>query len=121
MKCNLIVVGRRRMLSAIALLCLVPLGACAWLEDNVTADVAFSERTNGRKITLPGDLPTFDLMTDCMPAHLEPVVLGSKTFECKTHTIMRLNDPGLNTPEKAVMRNRFQDYLLWRCEQQCDR
>jgi hypothetical protein len=34
---------------------------------------------------------------------------------------MRFNDPGLNTPEKAVMRNRFQDYLLWRSEQQCER
>ncbi len=98
------------------------LGACnGWLEDQFAVDVAVSENTGGRKITLPGEMPTFDLLRDCMPAHLTPKNGDLKTLECKTATIRMFDEQGMNSLQQSVLRNRFQDYLLWRSEQQCER
>lgn len=98
------------------------LGACSgWLEDQFAVDVAVSENTGGRRITLPGEMPTFDLQRDCIPAHLTRKKDDDKVLECKTPTIRMFDEQGINSLQQSVLRNRFQDYLLWRSEQQCER
>jgi hypothetical protein len=91
------------------------LGGCSSLEDYYTADVAFSEGNGKRKVTLPGDMKTFDLTADCIPAHRD------QNGNCETITMREFNTAVANSPEAALLRNRFQDYLLWRSEQQCER
>jgi hypothetical protein len=98
---------------------LTVVGACSKLEDQFAVDVAFSERTGGRQVTLPGDMPTFDLTTDCMPADLT-YSKDEKKFICEKPTMLGF-DGSADDAKLAFKRNRFQDYLIWRSEQQCER
>jgi hypothetical protein len=95
-------------------------GLGTWLEDQFTADVAFTEdvpvdekgnKTRTKK--LPGDLPTFDLLRDCMPADLD------ENRKCAKPTMLVIG--AKSGVDQATHRNRFQDYLIWRSEQQCER
>jgi len=121
MDCRDFGAGFRRLLGIAGIAALSILSACSYLEDQFAVDVAFSEDTRGKRVTLPGKMPTFDLRTDCMPAHLEPKSLIDPTLECKVPTMRRFDEQGMNSLQQSVLRNRFQDYLLWRSEQQCER
>jgi hypothetical protein len=90
--------------------------ACSMIEEQYTADTAFGEGVPvGKKIKNPGEMPTFDLQRDCMPAH------RATNGACAKITMREFNEAAANSVEMAVLRNRFQDYLLWRSEQQCER
>ena len=99
------------------------LGGCS-IPDFYTADPAFSENTRGGRVALSGDMPTFDLLVDCMPADLEAptkVVNGHRLpGECKDPTMRRIGRIR-DAEQQAIDRNRFQDYLLMRSTQQCGR
>lgn len=100
-------------LGAATLLASNILGGCSFLQDQYAVDVAVSEDTNKRRQTLPGNMPTFDLRADCMPADLVD-------RRCDTPTMAKhfANSNGSASP---LWRDRFQDYLLWRSDQQCER
>jgi hypothetical protein len=118
----------RRALSLAMLASLAGLTACGWLQDQLAepaaVHVAVGENTNKQRQTLPGDAPTFDLQADCMPSHLEPDTRPDAkpgAVACFRPTMFRFTDDSGTSPDQAVMRNRFQDYLMWRSEQQCER
>jgi hypothetical protein len=107
--------GAGRAVIVMIVLAGVAASACSKIEEQYTADVAFSEATGNRRISNPGDMPTFDLRVDCMPAH------RARDGSCEKITMREFNEAAANSPEMAILRNRFQDYLLWRSEQQCER
>jgi len=112
------VAAARRAIVVVSVFASLSAGGCSstskWFEDQFTADVAFTEDVPpGKTKTLPGDLPTFDLLRDCMPAD------RTADRECPVATMFLINRK--TDIDQATHRNRFQDYLIWRSEQQCER
>ena len=88
------------------------------LQDQYTVDVVVGEDTNDARLTSPGAMKTFDVQRHCLPG-----VGVDSQGKCGT-PVMRYFSEGssaLPPDRQAVMRNRLQDYLLWRSEQQCQR
>lgn len=84
------------------------------LQDQHTVDVVVGENTRGARLTLPGQMPTFDVNVDCIPEHRSSGV-------CTKPTLQFFTDGTVSNAELVSLRNRLQDYLLWRSEQQCER
>lgn len=94
------------------------LSACGiqGLQDQHSVDVVISEQTGGRRISMPGSFPTFDARIDCIPNQLNAV------GQCLKPTLQYFPaDRSVSSPELVALRNEFQDYLLWRSDQQCER
>ncbi len=77
-------------------------------------DPAFVEGKSKNGTATTGDQPPFDLIADCIPAHLDP---GGK---CTNPTFQRIEAAGISE-NAAYLRNRFQDYLITRSDQMCER
>lgn len=103
-----------RGLSCFGMLTLLSGCGIQGLQDQYTVDVTVSEDTRGRRVTMPGAMPTFDLRTDCIPALRE-------NRECVKPTMTYFTEGVVNTEQLVALRNRFQDYLIWRSVQQCER
>jgi hypothetical protein len=92
-------------------------GCIQGLQDQYTVDVVVSENTGDARLTEPGTMITFDVQRHCLPGQ----GLNAQG-KCGTPVIRYFGtDGGLQPREQALLRNRFQDYLLWRSEQQCQR
>lgn len=102
----------QRLSVCLVMIAPINLGACGWIEDQYTADRAFSDRTPSERSAHGKEAP-FDLLSGCMPADL-------KKGQCEKPSMEKINDEQ-DPVKQAIMRNRFQDYLLWRSEQQCER
>ena len=87
------------------------------LNGQYTVDVVIGENTGDARIAEPGTMITFDVHRHCMPGQgLDP------QGKCGTPVIRYFStEGGLQPREQALLRNRFQDYLIWRSEQQCQR
>lgn len=98
----------------------ISLSACRnlqGLQDQYSVDVVIGENTRDARITQPGEMMTFDVHRHCLPGQ----GLDDKGG-CGT-PIIRYFSTGssLTADDRALLRNRFQDYLMWRSEQQCQR
>jgi hypothetical protein len=99
---------------------LISMSACGFmdfLEGQSTVDPAITVGTRmPTRVGVPGRFTTFDLDRDCMPIHQK----SNTSTECIGPTMKLIYDQP-NTPEqRALLRNQFQDYLLWRSEQLCE-
>lgn len=65
---------------------------------------------------MPGEFPTFDLQTDCLPMDYDV-----STKQCTKPTMQYFKENITSDATLVALRNRFQDYLIWRSEQQCQR
>lgn len=102
-----------RLVALVGMLACLTACGIQGLQNMHSADVIVSENTNGQRLTMPGEMPTFDLWKDCLPTQ-------RRNGAC-TASFMEQFDTTSNKEDRIYLRNSFQDYLLWRSEQQCER
>lgn len=91
------------------------LGGCGTFDSLYMNDPAYTEGQKGQgHVDAAKDQPTFNISTDCIPAHLDA------QQACTVPTLRRINDAGVSA-EGTYLRNRLQDYLISRSDQMCEK
>lgn len=108
----------RRIAAATGLLWVALLSGCSWVQNEFTNDPAIAEGNKRRTITTPGEGPTFDLWTECIPAERQSdgACPGGSTLKLINRYIADGDDR-----RAAFLRDRLQDYLMMRSDQMCEK